>query len=112
MANADRAPIPVSSEPQYSPPKYLDESQHPSSVTGQPFVQPPSQPYSSPQEHKHELSAYAQDAGIHGSEAQKPKRICGLSPKVFWILVVIAVVLVAAIIGAAVGGYMAGKNKG
>ena len=112
MAAADRAPIPVSSEPHYSPPKYLDESQPPSSITGQPSVQPPSQTYSPPQEHKHELSAYAQETGVHGSEAEKPKRMCGLSPKVFWILVAIAVVLVAAIIGAAVGGYMAGKNKG
>ncbi|KAJ4328959.1 hypothetical protein N0V84_000530 [Fusarium piperis] len=44
-------------------------------------------------------------------QATPPKRICGLPPKRFWIVVVAVVLITGAVIGGAVGGTQASKSK-
>lgn len=46
-----------------------------------------------------------------GDEKTKGKRICGLSPLVFWLLIVLAVLVVGGAVGGGVGGSLASKNK-
>ncbi|RSL73034.1 hypothetical protein CEP53_000878 [Fusarium sp. AF-6] len=44
-------------------------------------------------------------------QATPPKRICGLSPKRFWIIVVVVILITGAVIGGAVGGTQTNKSK-
>lgn len=48
--------------------------------------------------------------GNTGDEKEEKKRICGLSALVFWILVVVAVLVVAGAVGGGVAGAMASKR--
>ncbi len=42
---------------------------------------------------------------------RKRKTVLGLSPRVFWIVVIVLVIILAAGIGGGVGGGLAGKSK-
>lgn len=57
----------------------------------------------------HEAPQYY-DATAGGSNPQK--RICGLTRKLFIILLVVCLVIVAGAVGGGVGGAMAAKNSG
>jgi hypothetical protein len=41
---------------------------------------------------------------------KEPKRVCGVAPKIFWLLVVIAILVIGGAVGGGVGGSLANKN--
>lgn len=47
---------------------------------------------------------------VQGLQESK-RRICGLSPNIFWLLILAMVIIVAAAIGGGVGGGLAAQNK-
>jgi hypothetical protein len=49
---------------------------------------------------------------LDSTETPKPvARICGLRRSAFWVLVVLAMVIVAAAVAGGVGGGLAGRNR-
>ena len=47
----------------------------------------------------------------YDSETPERKKILGLAPRTFWILLVVLIIVVAAAVGGGVGGGLAGQKK-